>query len=127
MADETPDNDAGTDPADLEAARDALAAARASAAKATTAFRDALRAQHPAIPPELIEGDTVEAITASVTAGQAMVDKILAAAKETAGNGASRTRVPSGRFAPAPADMSSFQKLAWGVQHAQPTGVGRSN
>ena len=68
-------------------ARDALAAARGSYAAAIAAHRDALRAANPTLPADLIDGDTTEALAASVERARGIRDAVRAAAAAAARGG----------------------------------------
>jgi hypothetical protein len=88
-------------------ARDALAAARATSAAAITAVRDTLRAANPTIPPDMIDGDSVDALTASVERARAFAAQVLERHTTTHGNGGPPA-VPRGGGAPAPIDYSKL-------------------
>lgn len=99
-------------------ARDALAAARGSFATAMTALRDSLRTANPTLPPDLIAGDTVEDLTASVERARAVRDQVLAANQQT-GNGHGHAPIPSvprgGGVDTPPAPTTTIGRLSAGL------------
>ncbi len=82
--------------------------------EAVDACRDALRLAHPELPADLIEGETVEELAASVQGARALVEKVRAAlsAEKTA------ARVPAGApvsNGPDLAGLSPRDKIAAGI------------
>lgn len=121
--DQTPNADipAGLDVThqqELAAASEATAAATARAEASTAALIDSTRAANPTIPPDLITGTTAEEVAASVTAGQATVEAVIAANPPDA-----LTRPPGdGGAAPPrtlepPADMRGSARIAWALKN----------
>lgn len=98
-----------------EAAESALAEWRARFAEAVAAVRDAHRAANPTIPPALIDGDTPEAIAASVEKARAIADQVLELAKA---NGHHAPHVPTGAHPSPSVDLSTMspaEKIRYGL------------
>jgi DNA repair exonuclease SbcCD ATPase subunit len=110
---------------DIQARQDAadnawaeLTSLREAKNEAVNACRDALRLAHPDVPPDLIRGDSVEELTASVHSAKALVEKVRAALQGER----NAARVPAG----APVDqgpsldgLSAREKIAAGVTRAK--------
>lgn len=70
--------------------------------RAVASYRELAAALHPEIPPELITGDSVEAVDESIKSAQALVEKVKQGIEaETA-----KTRVPAGAPQRTPPDLS---------------------
>lgn len=106
--------------ADLEATRRELEEQRRLASAAVARYRDAALAAEPELPPDLVTGDTIEAVDASLAAARRAVAQIrerLAAESEAAASFA--RGFPAG--APARLDastegMSAAEKIARGLE-----------
>ena len=113
----------------LERARDELSQREASAEHtwmemtalreekdgAVAACRDALRLANPGLPPDLIRGETVQELNASVDAAKALVEQVRAALSAER----EAVRVPAGAPVTAGPDiegLSSRDKIAAGVR-----------
>lgn len=95
--------------AELEAARNATAEARAAQASAVAALRDHMRAANPTVPGDMIDGSTPEELAAALARGQAFRDQVLAAFEASSTNGhAVAPVVPSGAQSAPPPDYSSM-------------------
>jgi len=79
-----------------------LAQINDSLSQAVASYRELVVAAHPEIPPELITGDSVEAVDESLQSARALVDKVRQGIEEET----SRTRVPAGAPPRAPLDLS---------------------
>ncbi len=97
-----------------ETAEAAVAEIRASVAGAVTAYRDLARAANPGVPAALIDGDSVAGIAASVEAGRATAAEAVRLAGIAANNGHA-PHVPTGALAPAPANLSTLEKIKAGL------------
>jgi chromosome segregation ATPase len=91
-----------------------LTALRQEKDEAVNACRDALRRAHPELPPDLIRGETLEELSASVQSAATLVEKVRAALESEK----QAARVPAG----APVDsgpdlggLSPREKIAAGV------------
>jgi hypothetical protein len=65
----------------LEQSQQDLEAARTATAAATTALRDQARAANPTLPAELIDGDTPEAIAASLDRARTIAQQVIEATR----------------------------------------------
>lgn len=102
--------------AELDKARDDLAAARSAEAETVAALRDTLRAANPTLPGELIDGSSPAELAASVTRATAVRDQVLAANPPSTNGHA--PKVPSGGQATPPADtsaMSAAEKIRFAL------------
>ena len=91
---------------------DASERERANAAR----YREIVVSSDPTLPAELIDGDTIEAIDASVEAARAMVGRIRTHLEAQSKS----TRVPAGappRSAPDFSAMTPEQKIRYGLEH----------
>jgi chromosome segregation ATPase len=79
-----------------------LAEINDSLSQAVASYRELVAAAHPEIPPELIAGDSVEAVDESLQSARTLVDKVRQGIEEES----SRTRVPAGAPQRAPLDLS---------------------
>jgi len=70
--------------------------------QAVASYREMVAAAHPEIPPELITGDSIEAVDESLQSARTLVDKVRQGIEEET----SRTRVPAGAPPRAPLDLS---------------------
>ena len=103
---------------ELQEARDALEAERAARSATVARYRDALLAAEPALPPELIQGDDLETLDASVEAARRAVAQIRERLGEEATE-ASALGFPAGapeRRGPSTEGMSSTEKIAFGLE-----------
>ncbi len=83
-------------------------------ATAVGRYRQAVLAQSPDVPAELVSGETIEAVDASLKAGRELVGKV----RERLSAGETEVRVPAGappRRAPDTAALSPFEKIAHGL------------
>ena len=103
---------------DLQEARDALDAERSERRAAVERYRGALLAAEPSLPPELIEGDDLAAVDASVDAARRTVaqirERIAAESEDEAARG-----FPAGapeRRGPRTEAMSAAEKIAYGLE-----------
>ncbi len=109
------------------ASRDQLAAAsqqleqsQAALTAAAARYRDALLASNPAIPPELLTGDSIDAVDASLEAARTIVQSVIARAQPAA-HGAqppSAVPVPAGapvRAGPDTSAMSPTEKIRYAL------------
>ncbi len=103
---------------ELEEARDALDAERAARRAAVARYRDALLAGEPSLPPELVEGDELEAVDASAEAARRTVaqirERIARESEDESGRG-----FPAGapeRRGPRTEAMSTAEKIAYGLE-----------
>ncbi len=103
--------------ANTDVTQEALDAATKVGLDAVAALLESTRAANPTIPADLISGDSVESIAASVTAGKATVDAVVKAqpAPVQAGGGGSPPR-PVGPDGP-PEGSTGLQKIAWALNH----------
>jgi chromosome segregation ATPase len=95
-----------------------IAALRQTKDEALSACRDALRLAHPGVPPDLIHGDTVEELLASVESGRSLVEKVRAALQSER----SAARVPAGapvNTGPDLDGLSPRDKIAAGVNKSR--------
>ena len=106
---------------ELQEARDALEAERAARRDAVGRYRGALLAAEPTLPPELVEGDDLAAVDASVEAARRTVaqirERIAAEAGDEAGRG-----FPAGapeRRGPRTEAMSAAEKIAHGLERRE--------
>ena len=93
-----------------------MTALREEKVEAVTACREALRLAHPGLPPDLISGETVQDLNASVDAAKALVDQVRAALNAER----EAARVPAGAPVNPGLDMeglSSRDKIAAGVRN----------
>jgi len=96
----------------LERERDAL---RAELARALERLRRAWLAQHPEVPEDLLEGETVEALEASLRRARALVERVRREVEARL----SRERVPPGappRQDPDLSVLSPREKIAQGLR-----------
>ena len=103
---------------ELQEARDALDAEQAARRSAVARYRGALLAADPSLPPELIEGDGIEAVDASVEAARRTVaqirERIATESEDEAARG-----FPAGapeRRGPHTEAMSAAEKIAYGLE-----------
>lgn len=104
--------------ADLEETRAGLDAERAARLAAVARYREALLAAEPALPAELIEGETLEDIDAAVEAARRAVAQIreqLAGEAEDAAARGFPAGAP-GRSDPSAEGMSATEKIAFGLE-----------
>ncbi len=99
-----------------------IAEANTRADAANAALLEQTRTANPAIPPDLITGATAEEIAASVTAGQATVDQVIAANTPDAktrppGDGAGAP--PRGDRVP-PSNLRGISRIADALSHPGP-------
>jgi len=93
-------------------------AAQRQGAAARAAYRDYARHQNPQVPPELIEGETVEAIAASVARGQSLVQTVR---RQALAELATQTPVPAGAPARAGGEaalegMNPLEKISYALR-----------
>jgi uncharacterized coiled-coil protein SlyX len=91
-----------------------MTALREARDEALNACREALRLAHPDVPPDLIRGETVEELSASVTSAKNLVEKVRAALKAEK----DAVRVPAGAPVDAGPDLDGLSprdKIAAGV------------
>ncbi len=103
---------------ELQEARDALDAERASRRATVARYRGALLQAEPSLPPELIEGDDVEAVDASVEAARRTVAEIRERIARESEDEAVRG-FPAGapeRRGPRTEAMSTAEKIAYGLE-----------
>ena len=103
---------------ELQEARDALDAEQAARRSAVARYRGALLAADPSLPPELIEGDEVEAVDASVEAARRTVAQIRERIARESEAEAARG-FPAGapeRRGPRTEAMSAAEKIAYGLE-----------
>lgn len=103
---------------DLEEARNALDAERTARRAAVERYRAALLAAEPSLPPELIEGDDLEAVDASVEAARRAVAQIRERIAQESEHPAARG-FPAGapeRRGPRTEAMSAAEKIAYGLE-----------
>ena len=104
--------------ADLDNAWAETTALQAEKEKAMCGCRDALRLAHPEIPPDLIRGETVEELSASVESAKALVQRVRAALQSEK----DAARVPAGApvgSGPDPSGLSAREKISAGVATAK--------
>jgi hypothetical protein len=106
---------------ELEETRTALDAERGARLAAVARYREALLAADPALPPELISGDDLGSLDATVEAARRAVAQIRERlADESAEVGAHG--FPAGapeRHGPSTAGMSSAEKIAYGLERRE--------
>ena len=103
---------------ELQEARDALDAERAARRAAVARYRGALLTAEPSLPPELIEGDDVETVDASVEAARRTVAEIRERIARESEDEAARG-FPAGapeRRGPRTEAMSAAEKIAYGLE-----------
>ena len=103
---------------ELQQARDALDAERSARRAAVERYRGALLAAEPSLPPELIEGDDLAAVDASVEAARRTVAQIRERIATESGDEAARG-FPAGapeRRGPRTEAMSAAEKIAYGLE-----------
>ena len=100
-----------------------LGAARQAAQTATTALIDATRAANPTIPPDLIAGDTPEAIAASVDAGRTIVEQVKATTTTTPANTTSGTP-PRPTTPQLPDTARGSERIRFGLDRLKESNVG---
>ena len=103
---------------ELQEARDALDAEQAARRAAVARYRGALLQAEPSLPPELIEGDDVEAVDASVDAARRTVAEIRERIARESEDEAARG-FPAGapeRRGPRTEAMSTAEKIAYGLE-----------
>ncbi len=103
---------------ELQEAHDALDAERAARRDAVERYRGALLAAEPSLPPDLIEGDELAAVDASVDAARRTVaqirERIATESEDEAARG-----FPAGapeRRGPRTEAMSAAEKIAYGLE-----------
>ncbi len=106
--------------ANTDVTQEALNAATKVGTDAVAALLQSTRAANPTIPADLISGDSVETIAASVAAGKTVVDAVVKAqpAPVQAGAAGSPPR-PVGPPGP-PEGSTGLQKMAWALNHPGP-------
>lgn len=95
-----------------------LARLQGQLALAVSKYRVALLARFPEVPEELVSGETLEAVDASLTAARGIVDKVRAQLDARA----AAERVPAGAPARAPADvgaLSPAEKIAYALSRGR--------
>ena len=103
---------------ELQEARDALDAEQAARRAAVARYRGALLTVEPSLPPELVEGDDVEAVDASVEAARRTVAEIRERIARESEDEAVRG-FPAGapeRRGPRTEAMSTAEKIAYGLE-----------
>ena len=103
---------------ELQEARDALDAERSERRAAVDRYRGALLAAEPSLPPELIEGDDLAAVDASVDAARRTVAQIRERIA-TESEGEAARGFPAGapeRRGPRTEAMSAAEKIAYGLE-----------
>ena len=103
--------------ADLEAKVSELAEYSDAMVTAVNKYKEALISAHPDIPPDLIQGDSIEALFASVEKGQGIVGQVKANLDAEAG----AARVPAGAPVSTGPDLSGLtarEKIAQGIKSA---------
>jgi len=81
---------------------------------AVTKYREALLKAYPQLPGELIQGNSIEELDASVRQAEAVVERVKSKLEES-------SRIPAGaplRKSPDISTMSSMEKVQYGLQHA---------
>jgi hypothetical protein len=104
---------------DRELALADLAATREANAAAVARYLDAVKAANPTIPRDVITGDTIEDIDASLAQATAIAERVRARLE----NEVKGTKVPAGAPARTGIDiegLSPREKIAIGVQQKQP-------
>jgi hypothetical protein len=104
--------------AELDEARSGLEAERAARQAAVARYRHAVLAAEPALPPELVEGESLESVDASVEAARRAVAQIRERLVEEAEDAASRgfPAGAPGRSDPGTEGMSATEKIAFGLE-----------
>ena len=103
---------------ELQEARDALDTERSARRAAVARYRGALLTAEPSLPPELVEGDDVEAVDASVDAARRTVAEIRERIARESEDDAARG-FPAGapeRRGPRTEAMSAAEKIAYGLE-----------
>jgi hypothetical protein len=111
-----------SDSADLDAARVALEAERAHSAALLGRYRAAVLAAEPELPPELVQGDSLEALEASLAAARATVSGVRRRLEEQAGqygDGEGLRGFPAGappRASAPTSDLTAEEKIRYGLE-----------
>ena len=103
---------------ELREARAALDAERSARRADAARYREALLAAEPGLPPELVEGDGVDALDASAEAARRTVARIrerLAGAREESAGRGFPAGAP-GRGGPRTEGMTAGEKIAYGLE-----------
>ena len=117
---EAADAGAAETSAELAKLRADLDAERAARRAAVARYREAVLASEPALPPELVAGDSLDEVDASVESARRAVARIRERLAAEADESASRgfPAGAPGRLAPSAEAMSASEKIAFGL--AQP-------
>ncbi len=105
--------------AELDEARGGLEAERAARYAAVARYREAVLAAEPALPPELVGGESLEEVDAAVEAARRAVAQIreqLAQESEQTATRGFPAGAP-GRLGPTTEAMSATEKIAFGLEH----------
>ena len=105
---------------ELDDARRGVDSERAARGEAVARYRDAVLAANPALPPELVTGDTLEAVDASLDEARRAVAQIRERLAQEDAEAASRgfPAGAPGRLQPDPGAMSPTEKIAYGLERA---------
>lgn len=98
----------------LKSVQEEAATLKGRLAQATTKFRDVLLAQAAEVPQELVTGETIEEMEASLASGRALVERV----KRQLESSISAERVPAGappRSAPDLSALSPREKIAYAL------------
>ena len=107
---------------DLEAARGGLEAERAARRAAVARYREAMLAAEPALPPELVAGDSLDELDASAEAARRAVARIrerLAAEAEDAAARGFPAGAPPRADGPAAEGLTPSEKIALGLERRE--------
>lgn len=107
---------------DLEAARGGLEAERAARRAAVARYREAMLAAEPALPPELVVGDSLDELDASAEAARRAVARIrerLAAEAEDAAARGFPAGAPARADGPAAEGLTPSEKIALGLERRE--------
>lgn len=111
--------DTQTAQAAVQEAQTTVNEAKEAVTSATATVRTALVAANPAIPEELIKGDTIAALNESVSTATAIANRLAEAAEAARGKGALGFPLGGGgtRQPASTAGMTPLQKVVHGIQH----------
>ena len=105
--------------AELDAARGDLEAERAARRAAVARYREAVLAAEPALPPELVAGDSLDEVDASAEGARRAVERIRERLAAEAGDAAARgfpAGAPPRADSPAGEGMTAAEKIALGLE-----------
>ncbi|MFH1484533.1 MAG: hypothetical protein ABIH46_00535 [Chloroflexota bacterium] len=101
----------------LQAAQEEAEALKERLAQATAKFREALLAQAPEVPHELVTGESIEEIETTLASGKALVEQVKRQLESTVSAG----RVPAGAPARSGPDLSTLsprEKITYALSRA---------